>query len=168
MKKLLLAFVVVLSLSVNAQFRDDNQFKPSVREGIINTNSGGSILGFINPENFSMHHSYSLSFSSFGGGNNLALGVYTNSMAYKFADNLNVQVDANLVHSPYSSMGKQFQNSISGFYISKAQLNYQPWKDFHVTVQYRNMPYNYYNNPYGYGFGYGSFYDDWFSGTYNR
>lgn len=166
MKKLLFAFVICFSFIANAQFRDDNQFKPSVREGIINTNSGGSILGFINPENFTMRHSYSLSFSSFGGGNNMALGVYTNSMAYKFADNLNVQLDASIVHSPYSSMGKQFQNSISGFYINRAQLNYEPWKDFHVTVQYRNMPYNYYNSPFGYG--YNSFYDDWFYSPSNR
>lgn len=160
MKKLFFAFVICISLSINAQYRDDNQFKPSIKDGIVNANTGGSILGFINPENFTMHHSYSLSFSTFGGGNNMALGVYTNSMAYKFADNLNLKLDASFVHSPYSSMGKQFQNNISGIYISNAQLNYQPWKDVHVTVQYRNLPYNYYGS-----YGYNSFYDDGFFGS---
>lgn len=85
----------------------------------------------------------------------MALGVYTNSMAYKLASNLNIQLDASLVHTPYSSMSKQFQNNINGIYISNAQLNYEPWKDVRVVVQYRNLPYSYYN---GYdGFGYGLF-----------
>jgi hypothetical protein len=161
MKKLLFVMVVCFSFLANAQFRDDNQFTPSIKESMINTNAG-NVLGFINPNNFSMHHTYSLSFSSFGGGNNMAVGVYTNSMAYKFADNLNVQVDASLVHTPYNSMSKQYQNDINGIYISNALLNYQPWKDVHVVVQYRKVPYSYYN-----GFGYGMFNDDLF-GTANR
>jgi hypothetical protein len=157
MKKLLAAIIICSGLVANAQFKDDNQFTPSVKDGIINANTGGNIFGFINPNNFTMHHSYSLSFSSFGGGNNMALGVYTNSMAYKFNEDLNVQLDASFVHSPYSSFGKNVQNSINGIYISNAQLNYQPWKDFHVTVQYRNVPNSFYG-PYGYG--YGSFFND--------
>mgnify|MGYP001174116737 CR=1 FL=1 len=149
MKRLLTLAVICFSVLANAQFKDENSFQPGVKESIVNTNSSGSILSFIHPENFSMHHSYSLSYSMFGN-NSLAMGVYTNSMAYKFTDNLNVQLDASLVHSPYSSLGRQFQNSISGIYISRAQLNYQPWKDFHVTVQYRNLPCSYYNGLYGY------------------
>jgi len=164
MKKLLIVIALCFGITAYAQFRDDNQFKPSVKDGIVNSNTGGSILGFINPENFSMRHSYSLSYTSFGGGNNMALGVYTNSMAYKFSDKLNVQLEASLVQSPYSSMGKQFQNSISGIYINNASLNCQPWKDFKVSVQYRQLPYSSYYSP----FGYGSFYGDGFFGPFDR
>jgi len=91
---------------------------------------------------------YSLSYSSFGS-NGVALGVYTNSMQYQFSDKLNVQLDASLVHSPYSTLGKNFQNNINGIYIDRAQLNYAPWDNVNVVLQYRQLPYNYYS-----GFGY--------------
>ena len=64
-------------------------------------------------------------------------------------DNLNVQLDVSVVHSPYSTLGDTFQKNLSGIYISNAAVNYRPWKDFSVHLQYRNIPYGYgYYNPY--------------------
>ena len=34
-----------------------------------------------------------------------------------------VQLDASFVTSPYSSLGKDFQNSIQGIYVSRAAFN---------------------------------------------
>jgi len=98
-----------------------------------------------------------MSFSSMGS-NSLALGVYTNSMFYKVADNLNIEVDASLVHSPYSSFGKDHQNMINGIYLSRAQINYQPWENFNVIMQYRTLP-DGYSSPYGWGRNRMNFYD---------
>lgn len=148
MKKILLLTIVFASINNFSQFKDKNIFKPSVQEGMINNNAPALLLGFINPENFSMSHSYSMSYTT-SGNNGLALGVYTNTMRYKFAENFNMQVDASLVHSPYSSFGKNYQNQISGIYLSGAALNYQPWKDVNISVQYRNIPGGYYNDFYG-------------------
>jgi len=151
MKKffLILSFI---SITAYSQFRDSGFPDTSVKDGIVN-NSGPSLFGFLGSDNFQMHHTYSLSYSSFGN-NGLALGVYTNSMLYRFSDNLNVQADISVMHSPYSSFGKEFQNSLTGIYLSRAALNYSPWKDFQINIQYRNSPayypgyyngYNYYN-----------------------
>ncbi len=142
MKKLLLIILVLTSANAFAQFRDQANERPNVFDGVSTGNAPSLIMGFFNPANFKMTHSYNLSYSSFGS-NGLALGVYTNSMFYKFADNLNLQVDASLVHSPYSSFGRDLTDQINGVYISKAALNYQPFKDFRINIQYRRMPLNY-------------------------
>jgi hypothetical protein len=68
-------------------------------------------------------------------------------------NNLNVQLDVSVMYSPYSTMGEQFQKDISGIYISNAAINYHPWDNFSVHLQYRRMPfgYGYYHPFYGYG-----------------
>jgi hypothetical protein len=154
MKNLIVIIVAVLSLNVMAQFRESTGANTNVKDGIISNNYNSTpLFGFLNSENFSMNHSFSLSHSMMGE-HGISLGVYTNSMMYRFSENLNVQVDASLVHSPYSTFGQNFQDNINGLYISKAALNYQPWKDVQISVQYRQLPYNYYYmNPYG---GYGN------------
>lgn len=142
MKKFLAIFCL-FTILVLPQIRSTEIFRPTVKEGIIN-DSPNLIFGFINPDNFFMRHSYSMSYSSMGS-NGLALGVYTNSMFYKVADNLTMEIDASLVHSPYSSFGKDHQNMINGIYLSRAQINYQPWENFNVIMQYRTIPNSYYS-----------------------
>ena len=144
---IVVCFLVTMHSMTQAQFKSSSIFQPSVKDGMIN-DSPSFILGIFDPSKFSMHHMYSLSYSSFGS-NGVALGVYTNSMQYQFSDKLNVQLDASLVHSPYSTLGKNFQNNINGIYIDRAQLNYAPWDNVNVVLQYRQLPYNYYS-----GFGY--------------
>ncbi len=158
MKRLLLILFVFAVSASNAQFRDEANQKPDIRSGIVKNNSFGSLLGFINPDNFSMHHSFGLSFSSFGGNGNMALGVYTNSMAYKFSDRLNLETDISLVNTPYNSYGPEFSKQINGVYISRAQLTFKPTDNMNIIIQYRNVPGGYYSQ-YGYG-GYSPFYRD--------
>ncbi len=138
MKNLLLIFVCITSINL-AQIKSNGFDKPSVQDGIISHDSN-PLFGFLNSENFSMHHSFSMSYSAFAG-QGLAMGVYTNSMMYRFSDNLNLQVDASFVHSPYNTFGKEFQNNFNKIYISNAALNFRPWNDVSVTFQYRNLPY---------------------------
>ena len=151
MKKYILFIMIMAVVSVNAQFKDQGITTDSPNEGIFNKSSN-SILGFINMDNFSMHHSFGLSYLT-AGGEGLSLATYTNSMMYKFSDNMNIQLDASFVTSPYSSLGKDFQNSLQGIYISKAAFNYRPWDDVYISVQYRNYP-NYFYNPYYSRYGY--------------
>jgi hypothetical protein len=164
MKRLMILFITTYGLIVYAQYKETGFPTSDIRDGIISNNSG-NLFGFLNSEDFSMKHSYSMSYSSFGN-QGLALGVYTNSMFYKLANNLNVQLDASFIHSPYSTFGKEFEKNISGFYISRAAVNYKPWEDVSISIQYRNLPYTYYN-PYGFyrGWNYDPFFgsDDFFS-----
>lgn len=149
MKKIIL-ILMVASLPVYGQFRDDGLNQPKVKEGIVDQSSG-YVFGFLNSENFQMRHSFSLSYSSFGE-QGTSLGSYTNSMFYKLMSNLNVQMDVSVLFSPYSSFGQNFQNDINGVYISRAAINYYPFKDMQISIQYRNLPY--YNPYFGSGSGY--------------
>jgi hypothetical protein len=149
MKKIMMLFVVIITMTGFAQFKDSEAQLPDIKSGILaQPSSSFSLFSFINPQNFHMQQSVGMSYSTFGG-QGMAMGVYTNSMSYQFTDNLNVQLDASVVNTPYSTLGKQFNNSINGIYISNAAVNFRPWKDLYISVQYRNVPYSMYS-PYSY------------------
>jgi len=151
MRKLLfLLFFLGISVSSFAQFRDTEIFKPGIKDEIIDTDPN-FIFKIFSPERFRMTHSYSMSYSNFSGGG-LALGMYTNSMNFRLADNLTFRLDASIAHSPYSSFSDNFTNQLTGFSISQARLDYQPSDNFFVTLQYQSIPA-------GYRYGYG--YDSW-------
>lgn len=148
MKKMMVLFAVIFSLNIYAQFKEPGFPTRSIKDGIVNENSG-SLFGFLNSDNFQMKHSYNLSYSSFGN-QGLALGMYTNSMLLKLSNNMNVQVDASIIHSPYSTFGKDFQNQLNGVYVTRAAFNYKPWDDFFISIQYRNLPMAYHYADYGF------------------
>jgi hypothetical protein len=104
-----------------------------------------------------MTHSLNMTYSTFAG-RGIALGIYTNSMMFRFSDNLNIQLDASIVNSPYSTFGKDFQNNINGLHLSRAAINYRPWKDVFISLQYNSYPFwnsrTYYNPFNNYYFGY--------------
>ncbi len=95
----------------------------------------------------------------------MALGVYTNSMAYKFSDVLKLETDISIVNSPYNTFGNDFSKQINGVYLSRAQLTYKPSDKMNIFIQYQNIPAGMY--PYGYGYGgyspfyRGNYFNDW-------
>ena len=147
LRKILIISLFVSSVAFS-QFKDKNG--QTIQDGITNYSPSGFLTNFFNPNNFKMNHSVSMSYSSFGG-SGLALSTYTNSMAYRFSENLNVQVDASIVASPYSSFGPEHQNSINGIYLSRALLNYSPTKNMNLSIQFHNPPPGsyYYGNSWG-------------------
>jgi len=143
----------------NAQFKNTPSPFDNPDQGILKQPVSSFILGFINPNNLKMHHSFSLSYSSFGR-EGLALGIYTNTLSYKFNKKLNFELQTSIVSSPYSSLGKKFTNQINGIYIRSARLNYRPTKNTAISVEFSNDPTRYYYNPYYYG---GYLNDPWYS-----
>jgi hypothetical protein len=150
MKNILVIFLFGTSFLL-AQYRDNGTEVKSVKDGIVSQNSN-ALFGFLNSDDFIMRHSLSMSYSSFAG-QGVSLTSYTNSMFYRLYSNLNVQLDVSVLYSPYSTLGDKFQKDISGIYISNAAVNYHPWENFSVHLQYRAMPfgYGYYHPFYGYG-----------------
>lgn len=134
------------------------QFKPNVEpreriSGSLLRPAGESFLsGLFNPNNFSMRHSFSLSYLT-GGGQGLSMGVYTNSLMYKFSDDLDIQADISLMASPYNTFGKQDQSSLNGLFLNRAELNYRPWKNALFQIQYFQLPPASFM---GYGYRYGN------------
>jgi len=149
MKKLLLLLLFGFYTAVFAQYKDPGFPTATVEDGILNhsNSSDNDLFGFLSSDNFEMHHQFNLSYSAFGN-QGLALSIYTNSMLYNFSDNLNVQTDISFVNSPYTTLSKDFQNNLNGIYLTRAAINYRPWKDFDITVQYNRIPNGL--SPYGY------------------
>ena len=142
-------FILLISAGISfGQFKEELEKPKDIRGGIINNTPPSLILGFFNPENFTMNHSFNLSYTAFGN-QGVSLGVYTNSMFYKINEDLDIQVDASLVTSPYNTFGNNFSDQISGFYLSRAELNYRPTENSRISIQFRQMPYGF-GYPYGY------------------
>ncbi len=148
MKKICLVLMVLFLLSVvaPAQFKSQAE-QPSVSQSLVRPTTGiNSFLGLLNPNNFMMRHNFSLSYMS-SGGTGLSIASYTNSMFYKIADPLNVRFDVTLQGSPFGPAA--YQNSLSGVFLSRAELNYKPWENFLIKFEYNHLPMNYYglSNP---------------------
>jgi hypothetical protein len=165
MKKVLfITMLVILAVSFSfAQFKSELDNKNVGMPQILKSNDN-TVLGFINPENFSMKHSYSMSYNSLAG---MALGVYTNTMSYKFNENLNIEADISLAHAGLGSYSKALADQLTGLYLSRAEINYRPYDNFIIQLRYERPTYPYYGyyNPfYGYYSRYGSrYYDDPFA-----
>ena len=157
MKKLIILFLTAASFSF-AQFKTDIEKPVDIKAGITNYSPSSLLLGFINLNNIEMHHSLSMSYGA-SANYGVALSTYTNSLSY----NLNLEIDASIVNTPYNTFGDSFTNSINGIYLSRAQLNYKPSENTNIILQFRSGPGSYYN-PYGYYSGYdrNSFFDDFF------
>ncbi|MEX0602226.1 MAG: hypothetical protein WD295_02725 [Bacteroidota bacterium] len=137
--------ILTVAMTATAQLRSQVESKPNVTEAMVRPDASGLMFGFINPNNFSMRHSFSLSYSTFGG-HSMSLGMYTNSMFYRIADPLDLQVDVSMIHSPFSSFGDQFSRDLSGVYLTRAELNYRPSDNTLVQFQFRQLPSLYWMN----------------------
>ncbi|MBU2491138.1 MAG: hypothetical protein KJ571_00835 [Bacteroidetes bacterium] len=160
MKKFIILFVITANLGF-AQYKSDLEKPVDIKAGITNYNPSSLFLGFINLDNLEMHHSLSMSYGA-SANYGIALSTYTNSLFYKFSDNLNLEIDASIVNTPYNTLGDSFTNSINGIYLSRAQLNYKPSENTNIVLQFRSGPGSYYN-PYNYysGINRYSFFDDY-------
>jgi hypothetical protein len=71
-------------------------------------------------------------------------------MMYQFSDKLDARADISMSYSPFNTFGKLGgkNNSLSSLYLSRAQLDYKPWQNFLVQVQYRQIPYGNYYSPF--------------------
>jgi hypothetical protein len=134
--------VMLCFTTASAQFKTNIEPRSTVAESILKSDDGNFLFGLFNPNNFSMHHSFSLSYQTFGG-QGLSMGMYTNSMAYKFSDDLDVNADISLMASPYNTLGKQYQSSLSGLFLNRAELNYRPWKNTLFQLQFQQVPASY-------------------------
>ena len=143
----LFAVIAVCAVQASAQFKQRPSDEPSAAGSFVHPPTSDAWLGFFNPENFTMHQSYSMSYSAFGS-QGIALGRFTNSMEYKFSDKIDVRAAVSLQHSPYSTFDKSLQNSLTGIYLDRAEINYRPTENMLLRVSYRQMPY-YYGNYYG-------------------
>jgi hypothetical protein len=145
MKTLFLTLLLVLFMNAGyAQLKSQEQTHTSVASSLVRpVPSMSGLLSWFNPDHFSMRHSFSLQYMA-GGGYGLSLATYTNTMFYQIADPLNLRFDVSLQGSPFGGYGFGDQANFNRLFLSRAELNYQPWENFRIQLQYRQFPYGYY------------------------
>jgi hypothetical protein len=143
-----LALALVVGIAP-AQFKSQVQEESRLSGGLIQQPATSMLFGWFDPEKFQMRHSIDLSLQTFGG-QAISMGTYTNSMSYQFAENLNVRTDVSMSYSPYNTLPLQGgkKNDLSSIYLSRAEVNYKPWDNFIIQLQYRQNPYGYYSSPF--------------------
>jgi len=147
-------FFVFACVAIFAAYPAAAQFKSQVQEeapastAILRQDDGSALLGWFDPSKFTMQQSVSFSYMTMGG-QGMSIGTYTNSMRYQFSDKVNARADVSLMYSPFASSGLagMKSNSLSSIYLSRAEVNYKPWDNVMVQLQYRQVPWGYY--PYG-------------------
>lgn len=153
----------IVSLS-EAQLRDDLNYG-SDYSGVITYEQQPSSPGnWMNMLNMTMNHSYSMTFSSFGG-QMQNLNAYTNSMMFDISNNLNARVDVSFLHSPFGNSFMGDNSSLgSQIIIDRARIDYKLSENAHISLEFSQRPHGYspFSN-YGYGFSRG--YNNPFSST---
>ena len=140
--KRLFAALLLLSIATTAslaQFRHDLT-PPDPPLNTADAMQGGNFLSqLFDPAHFSMHQSFSSSFTS-GAGGSLGISMFTNTFAFRPMDNLFVSADVSAVYSPYSSFGSAFSNSLNGLYLTNAQIDWKMSDNTFLRVQYLGGP----------------------------
>lgn len=156
---LLTIFIFCLISVADAQLRED-LYNGSDYSGVVTYEQQSSSPGnWMNMLNMTMNHSYSMTFSSFGG-QMQNLNAYTNSMMFDISNNLNAQVDVSFLHSPF---GNSFSGNNSGLgsqvIVERARLDYKLSESTHISLEFSQRPYGFSpfsNSGYGFNRGYNS------------
>ena len=138
----LLTIVGMPSLGFS-QFK--NEAKPVHFSNMLTNPLGfASFLG-LDPNRFSMHQSYSLSYISTGG-EGYSQGIYLNSMNYRLSNDMRVSMEWGISHQPLNSFGQQnfYQD---GLFVSRADFEYKPSDNFSIGIIYNTLPRSRLNNP---------------------
>ena len=155
MKKVFLSltlFSLLLIGTANGQLRADLS-TPYDYSGPIINRSAPTIESGLNRffNSIQMSHSYSMNFSSFGGGYQ-NVNAYTNTLSFDISPRMNGRVDVSFLHSPFGGNLAHGQNSFQNqVVISNAELNYKISDNAFIRFQYQQLPAGYYGfDPFGY------------------
>jgi len=146
---LCLVFVLSATAPAQAQLRETAQESRSVQTQLYDRGSdlSNAISSLFGAEEFHMSHSYSASFSSFGGRTS-SVGAYTNSMMWKFNSAWDARMDVTVAHPlGANSFGA---NQDPQVYLRNAEVTYQPSENLQFRVQVQQNPHGRYASPHGF------------------
>lgn len=95
-------------------------------------------ITFLDPERFSMNHSFGLSMASMGG-MSFGYGVYSNRMRYLLSDKLSLQANLDFVQPTFSSLPGSV-NAFNGQTFYQAKLEYKPSENSRFELIFNNYP----------------------------
>ncbi len=138
-KAVALALILFFSSMSFAQFKSQSKLPPLSQ--VIAKPSNGLIFGFINPEKFSMHHSFSMSYMTLGSGRGMMVNSYMNTIDYQISNPLWLRLNLGIANSPYNSFQNPALNNTQFF--GGAELFYRPTENSMIHIGVDVQP-NYY------------------------
>lgn len=140
----LIAVIVLFTVTdADAQLRKDlnHQYNDSFGTSVTHTSTPGSPGSWMNLLNMTMSHSYSMSFSNFGG-QMQNMNAYTNSMYFDVSDKLDAQVDLSVLHSPFGNSFMNNSNAINAqIIVDRARIDYRLSENTRISLQFSQNPY---------------------------
>ena len=127
-----------------AQLKQDG--KINMAQALIKPTKIQSIFGSIglDPNKFSMSHSYSLSFAT-SGGQSFNQGLYLNTMKYQFSEPLTVYMQVAFQHQPFGKFGNTRLNVGNNLFISSSGVEYNPSDKFQLRFEFNQYLTQYLN-----------------------
>jgi hypothetical protein len=135
--KIILFLLLITSFILNAQTQNEKSvaFKPS--EGFQKTR--GFLDQLFDSNKLSISHSYSLSYYT-AGGKGYNQGLYLNTINYQFSDPLLMQVRFGYLHQPFGGSNMISKETNNKFFVQRAMLQYQPFKNTTLVIDYQTYP----------------------------
>ena len=135
--RIILFLLLITAFVLNAQTQNEKSavFKPS--EGFQKTR--GFLDQLFDSNKLSISQSYSLSYFSTGG-KGYNQGLYLNTINYQFSDPLLMQVRLGYLHQPFGGSSILSQEANNKFFVQRAMLQYQPFKNTTLVIDYQAYP----------------------------
>lgn len=138
MKTVAVIFMVCLvALPVAGKAQTQSSGSQGLNTSDYEHRPSGFLDALLDPSKFSMHHSYSLTYSSFGG-QGISQGLYLNTMNYQFSNPLSMQVRIGYLHQPFG--GSDQSTGVNKVFLERAMLQYKPSESLTIKVDYRQIP----------------------------
>ena len=103
------------------------------------------LLGLLDPSRLHMQHSFSMSYSSFGG-YGIMLNSYLNTINYEFSEKLFLTTKLGIMASPMNNLPNKGIFNETQFF-GGAELRYLPSDNSSVILRFESVPYLY-SGPY--------------------
>ena len=138
---LLIALAVVIMTSVGC-FSQELAAPTTIEriESPLTAGNGLQFGGWLDPQRFSMTHSYGLTFTRWGG-QSFNYGIYTNRMEYRVSNPLTLSTTISVLHQPFTMLNGGLAGNGLGV-LSSFQLEYRPSENMRMMldVQMPVMP----------------------------
>ncbi|MCK5147016.1 hypothetical protein KAR48_09690 [bacterium] len=138
--KRMLSVLLMILLMAAASYAQIPAGRQNTGGSSVFARSRGFLDALFDPSKFTMTHSYSMSVGSFGRGTYNS-GLYLNTMQWKLADLLFMQISVGYHHQPFGKSNFSGQGTNEGkFFLRQAYLEYKPSKNTTVSFEYQSLP----------------------------
>ena len=145
--RILYTYIIIFSILCGGLWGQLKSQVPKQNVGaMITGNNLSTIVPFLDPSRFNMHHSFSMSTMSLGG-QAMNVAAYSNMMTYELNPNLHLGTRFSLVQPTSMMMGPANYGLNNTQFLYDAKLQYRPSENTLIEFNMSNRPYyNRYNH----------------------